>query len=105
MRRTAGMGTLGAWYDHVDAERLLDEVWRQVGRGRLSKKEARWAESDIARARTRDSVRVLARRAAAVDGDLRILAEPPLIVPLEELVAHGTEWETPSVDRNPRPTA
>ena len=93
MRRTAGMGTLGAWYDHVDAERLLDEVWRQVGRGRLSKKEARWAESDIARARTRDSVRVLARRAAAVDGDLRILPEPPLIVPLEELVAPDTEWE------------
>ena len=45
IRRTAGMGTLGAWYDHVDAERLLDQVWREVGRGRLSKKEARWAES------------------------------------------------------------
>ncbi|HEX3328831.1 MAG TPA: DUF2252 domain-containing protein [Gaiellales bacterium] len=59
----------------------------------LAKREARWAESDVARARTRDSVRVLARRAAAVDGDLRILGEPPLIVPLEELVAPGTEWE------------
>jgi hypothetical protein len=47
----------------------------------------------------------MAQAAAAVDGDLRILPEPPLIVPLEELVAHGTAWETPSVDRNPRPTA
>jgi hypothetical protein len=61
MRRTAGRGTLGAWYDHVDAERLPDEVWRHVGRGRLSKKEARSAESDIARPPTRDGVRVLAR--------------------------------------------
>jgi uncharacterized protein (DUF2252 family) len=93
MRRTAAEGTLSAWYDHVDAERLLAQVWREVGRGRLSKKEARRAESDVAKARTRDSVRVLARRAARVDGDLRIRAEPPLIVPLEELIAPESEWD------------
>jgi hypothetical protein len=64
-----------------------------VGRGRLSKKEARRAEGDVAKARTRDSVRVLARRAAEVDGDMRIRAEPPLIVPLEDLIAPESEWE------------
>jgi uncharacterized protein (DUF2252 family) len=48
IRRTAGLGTLDAWYDHVDAERLLAEVWRQVGRGRLSNREARWADGDVA---------------------------------------------------------
>jgi uncharacterized protein (DUF2252 family) len=93
LRRSAGQGTLGAWYAHVDAERLLAQVWREVGRGRLSKREARWAEGDVARARTRDSVRVLARRAAKVEGDLRILPDRPLIVPLEELIATGSEWE------------
>jgi uncharacterized protein (DUF2252 family) len=95
MRRTAAEGTLSAWYDHVDAERLLAQVWREVGRRRLSKKEARRAERDVAKARTRDSVRVLARRAARVDGDLRIRAEPPLIVPLEELIAPESEWDEP----------
>jgi uncharacterized protein (DUF2252 family) len=91
MRRTADLGTLGAWYEHVDAERLLAQVWREVGRGRLSKKEARWAEGDVAKARTRDSVRVLARRTARVGGDLRILPDRPLIVPLEELIHQGSE--------------
>jgi uncharacterized protein (DUF2252 family) len=93
MQRAASMGTLAAWYDHVDVERLLDQVRREVRRGRLSKKEARRAEGDVAKARTRDSVRVFARRTAEVGGDLRILAEPPLIVPLDELIAPGTEWE------------
>jgi uncharacterized protein (DUF2252 family) len=93
MRRTAAEGTLSAWYDRVDTERLLAQVWREVDRGRLSRREARRAEGDIAKARTRDSVRVLARRATRVDGDLRIRAEPPLIVPLEEMIAPGSEWE------------
>ena len=93
IRRTAAEGTLRAWYDHVDADRLLAQVWREVERGRLSKKEALRAEGDVARARTRDSVRVLARRAAELDGDVRIRAEPPLIVPLEELIVPGSEWD------------
>jgi len=93
MRRTAGLGTLAAWYDHVDVERLMAQIRLEVERGRLSKKEARRAEGDVAKARTRDSVRVFARRVSAVDGDLRIRADRPLIVPLEELVAPGTEWE------------
>ena len=93
MRRAARMGTLGAWYEHVDAERLLAQVRVEVDRGRLSKREARWAEGDLAKARTRDSVRVLARRTARVDGDLRILPDPPLIVPMEELIAPGSEWD------------
>jgi uncharacterized protein (DUF2252 family) len=93
MRRTAGLGTLAAWYDHVDVERLMARIRLEVERGRLSKKEARRAEGDVAKARTRDSVRVFARRVAAVDGALRIRAERPLIVPLEELVSAGTEWE------------
>ena len=93
MRRAAGMGTLAAWYEHVDVDRLLAQVRLEVARGRLSKKEARWAERDVAKARTRDSVRVLARRAANVDGDLRIRADPPLILPLDELIAPGLEWE------------
>ena len=31
MRRAAGMGTLDAWYDQLDVERLLDQVRREVG--------------------------------------------------------------------------
>jgi uncharacterized protein (DUF2252 family) len=36
---------------------------------------------------------VFTKRAAEVDGELRILADPPLIVPIEDLVVPGSEWE------------
>jgi uncharacterized protein (DUF2252 family) len=96
MRRAADMPTLGAWYDQLDAEMLLDLVRQQVRVKRLGKKEARRAEGDVAKAYTRDSTRVLARRAAEVSGELRIVADPPLITPIEDLVVPGTGWEDPA---------
>ena len=39
----------------------------------------------VEKARTRDSLRVFARRADASGDELRIVAEPPLIVPIEDL--------------------
>ena len=48
------------------------------------------------RRRTRDSTRVFAKRADEVDGELRIVADPPLIIPIEDLVEPGSEWEDPA---------
>ena len=57
---------------------------------RLGKQRGRGAaEDDVAKARTRDSTRVFAKRADEVDGELRIVADPPLIVPIEDLVRAG----------------
>jgi uncharacterized protein (DUF2252 family) len=50
----------------------------------------------VAKARTRDSTRVLAKRVGTVDGDLRIVADPPIIVPVEDLVLPGTPWVDPT---------
>jgi uncharacterized protein (DUF2252 family) len=96
MRRAADMPTLGAWYDQLDAEVLLDLVRQQVRVKRLGKKEARRAQKDVAKAYTRDSTRVLARRAAEVSGELRIVADPPLITPVEDLIVPGTGWQDPA---------
>jgi uncharacterized protein (DUF2252 family) len=93
MRHAAEMRTLDSWYDHLDAGRLLERVRAETRRGRLSKSEARTAEGQIAKARTRDSVRVFAKRAAEVDGELRIVADPPLIAPIGDLIESGTEWD------------
>ena len=76
---------------------LLDQIAVELRRGRLRKDEARTGHGDVAKARTRDSVRVVTRRVDRVDGDLRIVAEPPLIVPIEDLVVPGTEWEQADV--------
>jgi uncharacterized protein (DUF2252 family) len=93
MRDAAAERTLDVWYDHLEAGKLLDEVGNEVRKGELSKKSAAKAQDYLAKARTRDSVRVFSRRARTVDGELRIVAEPPLIVPVEDLIVAGSEWE------------
>jgi uncharacterized protein (DUF2252 family) len=93
MRSVAKMGTLDAWYDHLEAGRLLDRIREEVRRDRLTEQEARTAERRIVEARARDSVRVFTKRAAEVEGELRILSEPPLIVSIEDLVVPGSGWE------------
>jgi uncharacterized protein (DUF2252 family) len=86
MRITAEMNTLDVWYEHVEAGQLLDAVANQVASKGMTKKEGRIAQRDIAKARTRTSVEVLAKRTSDVDGQLRIAADPPLVVPIEDLV-------------------
>jgi uncharacterized protein (DUF2252 family) len=95
MRQAAGMGTLDAWYDHLEAGMLLKLVRKEVQVKRVSKAEARATEQMVAKAHTRDSTRVFARRADEVDGELRIVADPPVIMPIEELIQPGSEWEDP----------
>jgi uncharacterized protein (DUF2252 family) len=93
MRQAAGLGTLGAWYDQLEAGVLLNLVRQEVRVKRVSKKEAQAFERDVKQAHTRDSTRVFAKRASEVEGELRIVADPPLIVPLEDMIRPGTEWE------------
>ncbi len=95
MRQAAGMGGLNAWYDHLEAGMLLNLVRKEVRVKRVSKKEARAFERDIKKAHSRDSTRVFARRADEVEGELRIVADPPIIIPIEDLIKPGSEWEDP----------
>ncbi len=97
MGEAAAQGTLEAWYDHLEVGRLLDQVVSEMQFGRLKKKEARMVEEYVAKARTRDSVRVFTRRATKVGDELRFVAEPPLIVPIEDLVIPGSRWEQADV--------
>src|SRR5215467_1267187 len=96
MRQAAGMGALDAWYDHLEAGMLLKLVRKELRVKRVGKKEARAFEQDVAKAQTRDNTRVFTRRATEVDGELRIAADPPLIIPIEDLITPGSEWEDPT---------
>jgi uncharacterized protein (DUF2252 family) len=91
MRRAAEMLTLDAWYAHVEVEQMLEWLRVEVEEERLGERELREAEKDVAKARTRDSSRVFARLTGEVDGELRIVADPPLIVPIEDLALPGTQ--------------
>ena len=92
IRRAAKQRTLDSWYDHLEAGQLRERVRQEAREGSLTSREARVAEDLIAKARTRDSVRVFAKRAGQVDGELRILADPPLIVPIDDMVVPDPEF-------------
>ena len=96
MRQAAGMGALDAWYDHLEAGMLLKLVRDEVRVKRVTKAEARAFERDVNKAHARDNIRVLTKRAAEVDGELRIVADPPLIIPIEDIITPGSEWEDPT---------
>ncbi len=93
MRDAAAMRTLDSWYAHMEIGQMLEWIQEEVSRDQLGKREAKEAEKDIAKARTRDHARVLTRLGEERDGELRIAADPPLVVPIEGLVLPGTTAE------------
>ena len=93
MRRAGKMRAIDAWYARLTVEDIVAWIDAEVRAGRLSKKEAREAGADIAKARTRVHERAFRRLAGEVDGKVRILADPPLVVPIDDLVRPGTARE------------
>ncbi len=85
MREFAGMTNLDVWYSRFDAEALLEQMKAELNRGALKRGEA-----NLAKARTRDSMQALDKLTHIVDGERRIISDPPLIQPVEEL-AGGLE--------------
>ncbi|MGD0453163.1 MAG: DUF2252 domain-containing protein [Solirubrobacteraceae bacterium] len=85
MARFAAMGDLDVWYAHLDIDATVKELGSQ-----LTPKIAERTERTLARARTRDSMSALSKLTHVVDGRTRILADPPLIVPIDDL-AQGDE--------------
>ncbi len=93
MRRAGEMRAIDAWYARLTVEDITAWVDAEVRAGRLGKKEAREAGANIAKARTRVHERAFRRLAGEVDGKVRILADPPLVVPLDDLVGPGAARE------------
>jgi uncharacterized protein (DUF2252 family) len=80
MRTFAGQGNLDVWYARFDVEAVMGEIEAEP---KLSKQVRR----GVAKAQAKDSMRALEKLTHVVAGELRILADPPLIVPAEELMA------------------
>lgn len=81
MTAFAGMGNLGVWYARLDVEEALPRVEAELDRRRVKALRA-----SLAKVRTRDSVQALAKLTEHQDRELQIVSQPPLIVPLQELL-------------------
>ncbi len=84
MRRLAELGTLEVWYARDDVDELLADYRR-----RSSAAEARELERRLAKTRAKDSLRALSKLTERVDGTRRFVHDPPLLVPLSELLPQG----------------
>ena len=85
MARFASMKNLDVWYAHLEVETALQELSSQ-----LKATAVKRTEKAIAKARTKDSMAAFSKLTRVVDGEPRIVAEPPLIVPIDDL-AQGSE--------------
>ncbi len=80
MRSFAQMGELAIWYSRMDGA-MLDR-WR----AQASAKAVKRFQAGVAKARTKDSLRAFAKLTTRVDGKVQLVSDPPLIVPLEDLL-------------------
>jgi uncharacterized protein (DUF2252 family) len=81
MRQLSGEGNLGVWYTQVDIDEFrtrFDSLLRERQRKQLDK--------GLAKARTRDSMQELNKLTRIEDGKPRIVPDPPVVVPLRDLI-------------------
>jgi uncharacterized protein (DUF2252 family) len=87
MRAFAGQTILAVWYAHLNIEEALAELKSGLSARRLKKGKAdiKAAEASLAKAHSRDSLQATAKLTTVTGGRRRIVSDPPLIVPIDEL--------------------
>lgn len=80
----AHRGNLDVWYARLELESLLKSV-EPVAK----KRAVNSARKGIEKAKAKDSARAVTKLTHVVDGKLRIVSQPPLIVPLDDLFDHA----------------
>jgi uncharacterized protein (DUF2252 family) len=80
MAEFAASRHLDVWYKHLNLEQLLARYGPQI-----APQARKQAEKTIAKARLADSMKALDQLTAVVDGERKIVSDPPVLVPVEEL--------------------
>ncbi len=86
MRQFAAMTNLDVWYAHMDVNELRADLDSQ-----LRARQRKLMDKGLAKARTRDSMEQLSKLTQIVDGRPRIISDPPVVVPIEDLLSTGKE--------------
>jgi uncharacterized protein (DUF2252 family) len=89
MRDFAQMPDLDVWYARAD----MDDINTQFG-SQLKKRQRKQMNKGMADARTRDSMQAVGKLTRMVDGKPRIIADAPLIVPIDDLLPRQVDRKT-----------
>jgi hypothetical protein len=79
--RYACMTNLDLWYSRVDVDDLIAEFQTFA-----TAKERKRADKNLAKTRSKDSLRAFSKLTEIVDGEPRITADPPVVTPIEDLL-------------------
>ncbi len=90
----AEMRNIDVWYTRLDVAAIL----KQLGASATRKQMKRF-QTDIAKVHTKDSMRALAKLCRTVDGELRIVGNPPLVTPIEDVLPHAEQDQLEDVVR------
>jgi uncharacterized protein (DUF2252 family) len=80
MHTLAGLPELDVWYRRLDADQVL-----KLPGTRATDKVTRSTDRLLAKARSRDSLSAFDKLTHMVDGEPRIVSDPPVVVPVREL--------------------
>jgi uncharacterized protein (DUF2252 family) len=80
MRAFADQSLLDVWYAHMDIEQTIGQF-----RSEIKAKQFKATKGMLAKAHTRDSMQALGKLTTVVDGHRQFVADPPMIVPIEEV--------------------
>ena len=94
MRTLATMGELDVWYDHIVVDDALEaDVDHTYGQA---------IRRTAAKAHTRDNLQALSKLTRVVNGRRRLASDPPLLIPIEELVGEARGPTVRTTDECPR---
>jgi uncharacterized protein (DUF2252 family) len=80
MAEFAQLGNLDVWYARLDTDALLAR-WSD----RVTSKDVKRFQRTVAKAQSKDSGRAFAKLCEVVDGKVRIINDPPLVVRVDDL--------------------
>jgi uncharacterized protein (DUF2252 family) len=84
MATYAGMRNLDIWYDRIDVEKVIENF-----KAIASTEQKKRMEKNLAKSRTKDSLAAFNKLTEMVDGEPRIVNNPPLISTIDELAGAG----------------
>jgi uncharacterized protein (DUF2252 family) len=73
------MRTIDVWYERLDVQAL------EQYRSQVSRSQARNFDKTVAKAESKNSLRAFDKLTRNENGEIRIVSDPPLIVPIEEV--------------------
>ncbi len=82
----AAMRNVDVWYTRLDVDGIVERFGTNA-----SRKQMKRFQSNVDNVQTKDSLRALTKLCRTVDGELRIVGDPPLVTPIEDVLPGGEQ--------------